>query len=104
MVNFDFTEKGLEIVSPPHLVYDFSRKTFLTLYSISWPGFIAWLPLLLEILVNKCAVFAGKSAYARKRASLKLAPPIWRKIFNERLPRMSAPLFSQKDSHLKNNI
>ena len=25
-VNFDFLEKGLEIVSPPHPMYDFSRK------------------------------------------------------------------------------
>ena len=26
MLNFDFSEKGLEIVSPPHFVYDFSTK------------------------------------------------------------------------------
>ena len=29
MVNFDFSEKGLGIVSPPHLEYDFSRKVLL---------------------------------------------------------------------------
>ena len=29
MVNFDFLEKGLGIVSPPHLKYDFSRKVLL---------------------------------------------------------------------------
>ena len=34
MLNFDFLKKGLEIVSPPY--------------------FVAWLPLLLEILVNMC--------------------------------------------------
>ena len=26
MVNFDFLEKGLGIVSPPHLKYDFQEK------------------------------------------------------------------------------
>ena len=41
-------------------------------------------------------VFTQKSAYARKSASLELAPPFWREIFNERLPRMSTPLFSRK--------
>ena len=46
-------------------------------------------------------VFSRKSAYARKSASLKLAPPFWREIFNERLPRMSAPLFSQKGRSLE---
>ena len=34
MFIFDFLEKGLVIVSPPHFVYDFSRKMFLNLYSI----------------------------------------------------------------------
>ena len=33
MLNFDFLEKGLGIVSPSHFVYDFSRKMFLELYS-----------------------------------------------------------------------
>ena len=29
MLNFAFLEKSLGIVSPPHLVYDFSREIFL---------------------------------------------------------------------------
>ena len=29
MLNFDFLEQGLGIVSLPHFVYDFSSKTFL---------------------------------------------------------------------------
>ena len=29
MLNFDFLEKGVGIVSLPHFVYDFSRKMFL---------------------------------------------------------------------------
>ena len=60
MLNFDFLEKGLGIVSLPHFVYDFSRKVFLILYSINWPNFIAWLPLLLEILVNMCIAIVCK--------------------------------------------
>ena len=40
----------MELVSPPHFVYDFLREVFLMLYSINWPNFIVWLPLLLEII------------------------------------------------------
>ena len=54
MLNFDFLDKGLEIVSLAHFVYDFLTKMFLILCSIKWPHFIAWLPLLLEILGNTC--------------------------------------------------
>ena len=50
MLNFDFLDKGLGIVSPAHFVNDFSTKMFLMLYSINSPNFIAWLPLLLEVL------------------------------------------------------
>ena len=42
MLNFDFSEKGLELVSLPNFLYDFSRIAFL----------MFWLPLLLEILGN----------------------------------------------------
>ena len=35
MFNFDFLEKGLEIVFSPLFVHDFSRKMFLMLYSIN---------------------------------------------------------------------
>ena len=35
MVNFNFPEKDLGLVSPPHFMYDFSRKIFLMLYSIT---------------------------------------------------------------------
>ena len=54
MLNFNFLEKCLGIVSPPHWVYDFSRKKFFLLYFINWLNFIAWLHLLLEILANMC--------------------------------------------------
>ena len=35
MLNLDFLDKGLGIVSPEHPVYDFSTKMFLMLYSIN---------------------------------------------------------------------
>ena len=35
MVNLDYLEKGLEIVFPPHFVYDFSTEMCLMLYSIN---------------------------------------------------------------------
>ena len=35
MPNFDFLEKGLGLVSLPRFVYDFSRKMFLMLYSVT---------------------------------------------------------------------
>ena len=54
MLNFDFWENGLGIVSPPHFVYEFSRRMFLLLYSINWPNSIVWLSLLLEMLDNMC--------------------------------------------------
>ena len=54
MLNFDFLEKSLGLVSPPHFEYDFSRKIFLILYSINWPNFTVLLSLLLEILGNMC--------------------------------------------------
>ena len=34
VLHFDYLEKSLGIVSPPHFVNDFSRKMFLMLYSI----------------------------------------------------------------------
>ena len=54
MLNFDFLKKSLEIVSPPHFVYNFSRKMFLKLYFSNLAVFIAWLSLLLDLLVNMC--------------------------------------------------
>ena len=56
MLNFDFLDKGLGIVSPAYFVYDFLTKIFLMLYSINLPNYIAWLPLLLKILGNMCIV------------------------------------------------
>ena len=60
MLNLDFSEKGLGIVSPTHFEYDFSRKMFLMLHSINWPNLIAffktlgdmWLQLLVMQIVT----------------------------------------------------
>ena len=63
MPNFGFSEKGLEIVSPPHFVYDFSRKIFLMLYSITDQillfgylyFFTYWAIWVLQLLVSQVA-------------------------------------------------
>ena len=50
MLNFDFSEKVHETVSPAELVHDFSCFFICLLkYSVNWPNFRAWLPLLLEM-------------------------------------------------------
>ena len=54
MLNFNFSEKGLGLVSASHFANDFSRKMILMLHSINWPNLIVWLPLLLQILGNMC--------------------------------------------------
>ena len=56
MLNFNFLEKGLRLVSSSHFVYDFSRRMFRILYSIKIIiiNFIVWLLLLLEIMENMC--------------------------------------------------
>ena len=56
ILNFDFLWKGQGLASPAYFVLDFSRKSFFMLYSINWPNFIFWLPLLLDILGNMCNV------------------------------------------------
>ena len=48
VLNFDFLEKDLGKVSPPHFVYDFSKKMFLILYSVNWPNLISSLPFFLK--------------------------------------------------------
>ena len=53
---FKKTISSLELISLPHCLHNFWRKIFLLLYSINWPNFIAWLPLIREILSNMCIV------------------------------------------------
>ena len=54
MFNFNFSEKGFGVVSPPRFVYDFSKKMFLMLHSINRSHPIACLLLLLEIVDSMC--------------------------------------------------
>ena len=54
MLNFNVLEKNLGIVSLSHSVYDFWEKMVLVFYSINWPSFLFWLPLLCGILGNMC--------------------------------------------------
>ena len=44
------------VASPPHFVYDFSKKIYLVLYSNNQSSFIVLFHLLLEILHNTCIV------------------------------------------------
>ena len=57
MLNFNFSQKGLWLVSPPHVMHDISRKMFFMLHSINWSNFIVWLILLLEVLGNMLLQF-----------------------------------------------
>ena len=61
MLNFNFLEKCLGIVSPPHFEYDFSRKMFLIVhlltvqFSVSGCLYILryWTIYELQLLVNQ---------------------------------------------------
>ena len=48
------TKWGLELISLSHFQYDFWRKIFISIYSITWPNFNVWLPLIREVLANIC--------------------------------------------------
>ena len=49
MVNFDFLEKGLGLVSSPHVVYDFSTEMFLS--------FSCYILLINQISLSNCLYF-----------------------------------------------
>ena len=50
-------KRDLELFSLPHFSHNFWRKIFFLLYTINWPGYIVWLPLLYEILGNISQIF-----------------------------------------------
>ena len=58
-----YIKRGLELVSLSHFLHNLWRKIFLLLYSINWPNFIVWLPLLCKILGNMCIEFFCKPGY-----------------------------------------
>ena len=72
MLNFNFPKKDLGLVFPSHFVYDFSRKIFFVSYSINWPNFNVWLPLLLEILGNMCIIIICKPGWTSQSWRLTL--------------------------------
>ena len=61
MLNFDFSEKRVGIVSLPNFMYGFSRKMCLILYSIHLTDQTSLPNCLynLEILVNMCIAIAS---------------------------------------------
>ena len=61
MLNFNFSEKGLGVVSPSHFQYDFSRKMFIMLHSITWPNFIVWLPFLKYWAISVLRLFTNQA-------------------------------------------
>ena len=58
MLTFDVLQKGLALASPPHFMYDFTRRVILMLYSIKRPNFTLSMPLLLEIFGYACITTA----------------------------------------------
>ena len=78
-LNLNFPEKGLGLVSPSNFVDNFSRKMIFMLYSSNWSNFIAWLPLLFEILGNMfTVVFIWKLLWVLKKMFLLYihSPPL----------------------------
>ena len=68
ILNFEFLDKGLGMVSPVHFAHNFSRKMFCMLYSTNWPNLIVWFPLLLDILdnISNQAVFIHAQKFKTK--------------------------------------
>ena len=78
MLNFNFSEEDLGLVSPSYFVYEFSRKMFLILHCINWPNFIVWLPLILKILSSMCIMrhyctFVPLPSRVKVRVTVKLS-------------------------------
>ena len=74
----------MKLVSLPIFLYDFSRKMFLKLYSINWPNFIVWLPLLLQILGNMFIVNIIYQLMTSLMAFLSSHFPTWPKMLGQK--------------------
>ena len=61
---FKNLKRVLELVSLPHVLNDF-EEIYFSRY-INWPNFIAWLPLLLEILGNICIIITDVQSWRHK--------------------------------------
>ena len=77
MLNFDFLDKGLGIVSLAYFVYDFSTKILLMLHSINWPNFMPgclyflkyWAMCVLQLLVIQVCYSWQKLKYLENEKS-----------------------------------
>ena len=86
MLNLDFSDKGLWIVSPAYFLYDFSTKMLLMLYSINWPISLPgclyflryWAICVLRYFVNQVV----RSWILKKRAIFSTWPKSHDKNFN----------------------
>ena len=88
ILNVDFLENSLGIVSSPCFVYDFSRKVFLLLCSINWLNLIAWLPLLLFFFLN-CYLAALRPTLSHPQGDSltnQMLIPVFLTISTRRLP------------------
>ena len=86
ILNFNFPEKGLGVVSPSHFVNDFSRQMFLMLYSINSQNFIVLLPLLLKILANMYITIVLRKIFQNREKDFRIKNNLSqsRKIFQDR--------------------
>ena len=74
MLNFDFLEKGLGLVSPPYFVYDFSKKKYFMCFvlltdQISLSDCLCFF----EILVNMCIVIICFPVYDTMNFEINLS-------------------------------
>ena len=53
-------KKRSRLLFMSHILHELWRKRFLLLYCVTWPSFIACLPLLREILGNMCIVIQAR--------------------------------------------
>ena len=71
MLNFNFSEKGLGLVSPTHFVYHFSIKIILMLQSINGPNFIVFVLLHDQKSQDKnLNILRTKRAFEAKKKSI----------------------------------
>ena len=84
MLNINFLEKGLVLVSSPHFVYDFSRKFFscyiLSTDQISFPDCLYfsryWVICVLQLLVNQAVTCKMDSDLIWENAGYR-RPDFW---------------------------
>ena len=79
MLNFSFLEKGLGIVSPPHFVYDFSRKMVL---NASLPDCLYFLKYWSMCVLQYCVFLIKPFSYITKKSRQKFKYLEKKRAFN----------------------